>query len=293
MRRIYKGGMFLTALMAFLLVLSACSAPGQANSPSPTPLQTLQNSASAMNKLQSVHFDLQASLATQLGSATSATPTAATPTTPIGNITFNVTGHGDAAGTDQSQVNLTLGNQPIVNVISKGQTVYVQTKDGQWFSVDKSKLKNGSQSFFSQSLAKHMADLTTLLLNAKLTDHGQETVNGESLDHITAVMDQQSLQALSSQLNGLLPANQQQAQNQLTKGTIDLWIDQSTSLIHQVKLDVMAQVDVSKMAQANGQGNGNTPMPASVEAKAQLNFSKFNQPVNIQAPSNATPLPQQ
>lgn len=191
---------------------------------------------------------------------------------------------------DQASINLSMGDQSIVNVISKGQTIYVQKGDGKWFSIDKSKLKSGAQSFFSQSLAKRLAALTAELQNAKLTDHGQESVNGESLDHITAVLDQQTLQALSSQLNGLLPADQQSVQNQITGATLDLWIDQNTSYIHQAKLDLAARADVSNMPLLGNDHNASTPMVISIDLKAQINFSKFNQPVNIQAPANAIPL---
>lgn len=287
MRYKYKGSTFLIILFACMLALAACSAPGQANML--TPAQTLQNSAQAMSKLQSVHFDIQASLMAQIGTA-STVP--GTPTTNSSSFTFNITGRGDAETPDQASINLSLANKPIVNIISKGQMVFVQTRDGKWFSIDKSHVKNGPQSFFSKSMAKRLADLTTLLKNAKLTDLGQETVNGESLDHINIVLDQQTLQAVSSQINGLLPSDQQQAQNLLTKGIVDLWVDPKTSYIHQAKLDVVAQVDISKMPLPLGQGQANNPLMSTIELKAQLNFSKFNQPVNIQAPAGAVPLPQ-
>ncbi|MEO7021780.1 MAG: LppX_LprAFG lipoprotein [Ktedonobacteraceae bacterium] len=287
MQRIYKRNMLLAASLVLVLILAACSAPGTTSSL--TPVQTLLNSANAMNKLQSVHVDLQAMLQMPASSST--------PSANSGGIPFNVTGHGDAASPDQASMNLALNNKPIVNVISKGQTVYVQTANGKWFSVDKSKLKNGAQSFFSQSLASRLAAFTADLQNAKLTDLGQETVNGVSLDHITAVLDQQGLQTLSSQLNGLLPVAQQKGQNQITKATLDLWVDQTTSYIHQAKLDIMAQTDISKMLQdsaSNGTPTttGSTPMVVTVEVNVQLNFSKFNQPVNIEAPANAVPLQQ-
>ncbi len=288
MQRIYKRNMLLAASLVLVLILAACSAPGATSSL--TPVQTLLNSANAMNKLQSVHVDLQAMLKTQ---ASSSTPSANSG----GGIPFNVTGHGDAASPDQASMNLALNNKPIVNVISKGQTVYVQMANGKWFSVDKSKLKNGAQSFFSQSLANRLAAFTADLQNAKLTDLGQETVNGVSLDHITAVLDQQGLQTLSSQLNGLLPVTQQKGQNQITKATLDLWVDQTTSYIHQAKLDIVAHTDISTMLQNPASNStptttGSTPVVVTVEVNVQLNFSKFNQPVNIEAPANAVPLQQ-
>ena len=275
---LHKKHILLTGLIALLLMLAACSTPGQASS-SPTPAQTVQNSVKAMSQLNSVHIDLQASL--KLASSTS-----------NGGVTYTVAGHGDTATPDQVSMNLSLGQQPVLAVISKDQKVYVQTKNGTWYSVDKSQIKDGAQGFFSQSLATRLGQLMAIAQNAKLTDHGQETVNGVSLDHITATLDAQTLQTLSSQLNGLLPAKAQSGQNKITGATLDLWVDSSTSYVHQAVLDLVTQVDANALQAATGQSTGSASGTLPLEVKAQLNFSKFNQPVNIQAPANAVPLTQ-
>lgn len=272
----YKKHFYLTGLVALLFLLAACGIPGLASTP-PTPAQTLQNSAQAMSQLKSVHFDLsQASLA--IPSSSSAT----------NGITFNVTGQGDTVSPDQVSVNLALGQNPLLNLVSTGGKVYVQVMGGAWYSTDASKIKDSLQKIFSQSPATRLGQIMVILQNAKLTDHGQESLGGTSLDHITATLDQQTLQTLNAQLNGLLPADAQNGQNQITQAAIDLWIDQSTGYVHQVKLDVVARVDTSALKQYAQSGlDGSTVV--SVELKAQLNFSKFNQPVTIQAPANSVP----
>lgn len=275
MMQIDKKHIFLAGFMTFLLFLAGCGLPTIAGN-SPTPTQTLQNSANAMSKLNSVHVDLQTQLNATSGSANN-------------GVTFNITGHGDAAAPDQASINLMLGQSPLLAVVSKGQTAYVQVKNGSWYSFDKSKLQNNVQNFFSQSLATHMGQILAVVQNAKLVDHGQETLNGTSLDHITATLDQQTLQSLSQQLNGLLPSTAQSTQNQIKQATLDAWVDQATWYTHRAVLDVVTQIDAGVLQQETGQSTGSSSV-LPVEVKVQVDFSKFNQPVNIQAPANAIPF---
>src|SRR5260370_8284113 len=104
----FKGSIFLgLALAAALLVVSACSSVsiGAGGSPTPsslTPLQVLQNSANAMQKLNSVHFETTTNGAFLAGNAgTPATPTAS-------NGSFNLKGSGDAVlpGQERSQITI-------------------------------------------------------------------------------------------------------------------------------------------------------------------------------------------
>ncbi len=268
----YKKSLLLAGMTALLFILAACSVPG-AGSSSPTPAQTLASSATAMSKLSSVHFALQTTVTVQGSNAT----------------TYTVTGQGDAASPDKVAVNLSSSGTPLLSLVSSGQTVYVQVKGGAWYSANKSQVKDAEQNFFSQSLATRLGQIMGALQDAQMTDHGQETVNGQSLDHITVTLDQQTLQTLSSELNGLAPSQEQSGQNQWKKATLDLWIDTSTSYVHQAEIDVVTQVDASSLEHFTGQSTGATgALP--IELKAQVTFSNFNQPVNIQAPASATPL---
>lgn len=277
MLRTYKKSLPLLGFIALLFILVACSAPG-VGSGATTPAQTLANSATAMNKLSSVHFALQTNLSTQgNGGAT--------------GITYAVTGQGDAAKPDQVAVNLSAGS-PLLSLVSSGQKVYVRVKDGSWYSADKSQIQDAEQNFFSQSLAQRLGQVMNSLQNARLTDHGLETVNGQSLDHITATLDAQTLKMLSSELNGLAPSQDQSGQNQIKQATLDVWIDQATSYVHLAKLNLLTQVDASGLEHFSGQKtNASGILPIAVNA--QVTFSKFNQSVTIQPPANSIPLGQQ
>ena len=274
MNRTYTKSLLLTGICTLLFILASCSAPG-ANSPA----QTLQNSGIAMSKLSSVHFDLQSSVVVRSNDSST------------NGVTYTVTGQGDAATPDKAQVNLSSAGNPLLSLVSDGQQAYVQVKGGSWYSVDKSKIKDAEQNFFSQSLATRLGQIMGALQDAQLTDHGQETVNGASLDHITATLDAQTLKTLSSDLNGLAPANDQSQLNQITKAVLDVWIDPATSYVHVAKIDVVTQVDAGALQHFSGQTiNATGALP--IEMKAQVTFSKFNQPVTIQPPANSTPLTQ-
>lgn len=267
-----KKPLILTGMITLLFILAACSVPGAGSA---TPAQALQSSASAMSKLSSVHFALQTSVAVQNSGSTN-------------GVTYNVTGQGDAATPNQVAVNLSAG-APLFSLISSGQKVYVQIKGGSWYSVDQDKIKDAEQNFFSQSLATRLGQIMGAVQDAQLTDHGQETVDGQSLDHITATLDAQTLKTLSSELNGLAPASDQSGLNQITKATLDVWIDSATSYVHVAKIDLVTQVDASALEHFSGQkidATGALP----IELKAQITFSKFDQPVTIQPPANSTPL---
>jgi hypothetical protein len=285
MLRKYKGHLWLTGLVSLLLLLSACSLPGQTGSASPA--QTIQNSALAMSQLKSVHFDVQANL--QLSAAT---PVAGT-STPTSGMSFAVTGSGDGAKTGVADVNLLLNQNPFLSAISANGNVYVRGGDGTWYVANQNQV-NGVEKFFSQDPATYLAALLGELQNATLADQGSTTLNGQTVDHITATLDAKTLQSLAAQLNGLLPANEQSAKNTLNQATLDLWINTSNSYVVQAKFTVGANLDLSKIPQVDF--NGQTiNLPAEVmpvNLTAQFDFSKYNVPVTVQVPTGAQPLPQ-
>lgn len=268
----YKKSLLLVGMITLLFLLVACSVPGSTTSPA----QTLSNSATAMSKLSAVHFDLQTTVAVTSSSSKN-------------GLTYAITGQGDAAAPDKVSLQLNSGG-PLLALVSSGSKVYTQIKGGTWYSVDKSQIKDAEQNFFSQSLATRLGQIMSAVEGAQLTDHGQETLNGESLDHITATLDAQTLQTLSSELNGLAPSNAQSGQNQITKATLDVWIDTSTSYVHVAKLDIVTQIDASALEHFSGHKTGASGV-LPIELKAQVTFSKFDQPVSIQPPTNSTPLP--
>jgi LppX_LprAFG lipoprotein len=279
MLRKCKQYIVLLGIATLVLLLSACGTPTLAGSVSP--IQTLQNSAKAMSQLKSAHFDVQATLHVQSTGANS-------------GVSFNITGHGDAVAPDQADVNLSLGQNPLLSLVSTSGKIYVQAGDGTWYVTDRGQVTNSTEKIFTENLPSDMGKILSDLQDAKLTDKGPAVLNGETLDHISITLDAQTLQALSTQLNGLLPTSTQSSANALNQATVDLWIDTTTWYVHQATLNIAMHIDLSKMPGLNLNGQ-NLSLPATVlpvTLNAQLDISKFNQPVNIQAPSGAVALPQ-
>jgi len=138
--------------------------------------------------------------------------------------------------------------------------------------------------------------LLNIAQNAKLTDDGTVMLNGQKLRRLTVTFGKDALVQLlnaSGQSNSALP---QQSKDQLIKsvkefnGTVDFWIDENTSYVHQVEEKLMMKLDTSALA-ATPTSTGTSAAPGSVTSNTDtiIDLSKFNQPVTIKAPANAIP----
>ena len=278
------------ALAAVLLIVSACSAPGGTGSngnSSLTVMQVLQNSANAMQKLKSVHFDTTTNGSFQGTSSPSASSPAA--------VTVNLKGSGDELLPDQQQAHITLNNMINLAEVVTTDKVYVQNTQGKWYVLDKSLLKGQAGNLFSGSNVFNMNDLLPMLQEVQLTDHGDQSLNGQNLRHITAALDKNALQQIltsNSQLNSTL--GQQNISKILSstksfKSTLDVWIDETNFYVHRTELKVNADADLSSLATPSANGNTTLPSNATVALDSTVDLSKFNQPVTITPPANAIP----
>ena len=279
------------ALGAVLLIVSACSAPGATSSngnSSLTVMQVLQNSANAMQKLKSVHFDSTTNGSFQ-GTSSSSTSSA-------GAVTVNLKGSGDELLPDQQQGHITLNNMINLAEVVTTDKVYVQNAQGKWYVIDKSALKDQSSNLFNGSnININMNDLLPMLQEVQLTDHGDQSLNGQNLRHITAALDKNALQKIltsNSQLNSTL--GQQNISKILNstksfKSTLDVWIDETHFYVHRTELKVNADADLSSLATPNANGKNALPSNATVALDSIVDLSKFDQPVTITPPTNAIP----
>ncbi len=278
------------ALAAVLLIVSACSAPGGTGSngnSSLTVMQVLQNSANTMQKLKSVHFDTTTNGSFQGTSSSSASSPGAT--------TVNLKGSGDELLPDQQQGHITLNNMINLAEVVTTDKVYVQNTQGKWYVLDKSLFKGQTGNLFNGSNVFNMNDLLPMLQHVQLTDHGDQSLNGQNLRHITAALDKNALQqilASNSQLNSTL--GQQNISKILSstksfKSTLDVWIDETNFYLHRTELKVNADADLSSLSTPNANGKNTLPSSATVALDSIVDLSKFNQPVTITPPANATP----
>src|SRR5437588_1347638 len=177
------------AMVAILLFMSAC---GSNSSSSLSAGQVISNTSSAMKQLKTVHVNMTVAVTAGVsGLPTTTTTGSSTPN----SYTININGSGDEVLPDQASLKVSLGgfgsNYSFAE-ITKGQQVYIQNKQGQWYVIDKSKLSSNSSTSVLSSVS--VPDFNKLLdlaqKNAKLTDHGDETLNAARLRHIRVTVDQ-------------------------------------------------------------------------------------------------------
>lgn len=275
-------------MVAIALSIAACSQTVGGTTPgnsSLTPLQVLQKSADAMRQLKTSHIDLQSN--TSLQTTDTATPSTGPGTPTPSNVTVNITGTGDAALPNQEQLTLNVGQAAKVAEIVQNDKIYVQNPQGQWFVLNKSDFQGSVSNPFS-GVTLDQNSLLGLVQHTKITDHGTETLNGQSLRHITADLDQVALRQLltdNPQLQGALgQQNLDAIMNNLKsfRSSIDVWIDETQFFVHrtELKLNLVANTSLSE---------GAAPSTATTNLDTVIDLSKFNQPVTITPPTNATP----
>ncbi len=295
----YKRWYIALALVAVALFMAACgpfgSGGGSGGQSSLTALQVLQNSSKAMKQLKSAHVNLN--VTESLQSTAPATPSAGTPVP--SSISVNLTGKGDEAGTNKQSLFLTINQNTNVAEISLGDKLYVQNTKGQWYVLDKKTLQASLGNPFS-GLNFDTNTLLSLIEHAKIIDHGDQSLNGQSLRHITAELDKEGLRQLlksNSQLTKLFGQQNIDAVLDNTKSfqsTLDLWIDETQFYVHRTELKVNLTADLSSLsstATATATGTPIVAIPSSVMTNLDsiVDLSNFNQPVTITAPANAIP----
>lgn len=297
------------ALVAVLLVMSACGSTGNSSSSSSgssiSPAQLLQKSTTAMKQLKSAHTTLASTSMLNTGASSSGTCSPATPTT--GTLprqeTISITGSGDEVFPDQASLHFTLGQQGasgqniMLSEIVVNQKLYIQNAKGQWFALTLNGATGSSSNPLSSVTIANYNNLLAIAQKGKLTDNGYQTINGQKLRHLTVTFAQSSLKDLLSamgQLPGNMSAQQQQIYDQLLskikvqQATLDLWINEANSYVYQEEF---------KLNLNTSTGGGATPTTTSGGAAVnvtsntdtRIDYSKFNESVTISAPPNATP----
>src|SRR5579885_146342 len=266
-------------MAAIALLITACSQTVTGSNPgasSLTPLQVLQKSVDAMKQLKSSHIELQSNTSMQ-------TSNTATPSTGTGDEAFT----SDQASPDQEQLTLNIGQAAKVAEIVQNDKIYVQNPQGQWFVLNKSDFQGSISNPFS-GVNLDQNSLLGLLEHTKITDHGDENLNGQSLRHITADLDKTALRQMlndNPQLQGALgQQNLDAVMNNLKsfQSSIDVWIDETQFYVHRTELKLNLVVNTST-------NEGAAPSTATTNLDTIIDLSKFNQPVTITPPTNATP----
>lgn len=282
------------ALLLTALFASACSSTvtTPSSGSSLTPLQVLQKSADAMKQLKSSHVEIQNTSTVQTAGATSVTPTT-TGTPAANNITVKLTGSGDEALPDSEQIKLTINQGTTLSEILQGQKVYVQNAQGKWYVLDKSSLQGAVGNTFS-GFNIDQNTLIGLIQHAKITDHGAQQLNGQSLRHITADLDKAALAQLlkdNPQLSGGISQQNIDAVLSKTKSfksSVDVWIDETQFYVHRTEFKLSLDLDTSSIS-GTPTVAGTVPTSVTSNQDSIIDLSKFNVPVTITPPTNAIP----
>lgn len=274
--------LILPALLTILWLVSSCSLPGMGgpSRESLTPLQVLQNSTNTMKHLKSSHVEMQSSTSTQ-NTRGNAAPT---------NSTFALKGSGDVVAPDQEQMKLTLNSGMVLTAIAQGDQVYVQNPQGKWYVLNREDLAGLIDNPLS-GVTVNQDSLLSLVQHAQITDHGDELLNGQSLRHISAALDktglsqllQQNPQFTSSLAHENININDYLNRAKSFQSSLDVWIDESQFYLHR------AQVQLNLTADTTGFEGVQAPSTTTLKLNTVVDLSKFNVPVTITPPTNATP----
>ena len=139
-------------------------------------------------------------------------------------------------------------------------------------------------------------DKLLALKDAKVTDDGTTTLDGTIVRHFTITFSKDALKDLLNATGTLssLPAAQQQSlnkvlQNMSMKNTVlNAWIDNTTSYIRRFQLQFDMSMDMSKLVTPTP-GKSPASLKFNINQNTTIDYSKFNVPAMITAPSNATP----
>ncbi len=274
-----------------LLLLSACgpatSSTAQSNL---TPLQVLQKSADAMKKVSSTHIEMQSQDSVQTTGA-AVTSTREQQGTPVPtNVNVSLKASGQQSGTDQ-QLDVTVNalNQPFTfSELTKGDKVYVKNAQGKWYVLNKSDYTGTTASNPFSGLNLDQQTLLGIIQEIKVTDNGTQSLNGQSLRHITADLDKTALKKLLDQNPDLKSQFGQQNIDTVLNSTksfqssVDVWIDETNFYVHRTELKINLTADTSAAT--------NTSSSVTTNLDVIVDLSKFNEPVTITAPADATPL---
>ncbi|GAC1501057.1 MAG: hypothetical protein NVS2B12_08940 [Ktedonobacteraceae bacterium] len=272
-------------LFAIVLLISACSQTTSGSTASNlSPAEVLQKSADAMKQLKSSHVEINSNSNVQTNGGATTTATAGTPT--ASNSNFVLTATGDQTLPDAEQLNVNINTVKLVEIL-KGDNVYIQNSQGQWYVLSKSDFASAGANPFS-GISFDQNTLLGAIAHIKLDDHGAENLNGQSLRHLTATLDKEAVKEILTQNPQLKSTFGQQDVDTLLNNTkkfvstADVWIDEKQFYVHRTQLKLNLDANTSTV------GNG-APSSVATALDTTVDLSNFNAPVTITPPTNATP----
>jgi hypothetical protein len=265
------------------LLLAACGAVGQ--SATETPQQVVSTASDKMSQLQSAKFDVTATLLEQFPSAfvEQLGPAGAG----LGNLSIDTTGKGEAKFPDKAasmSLQVKTGSMTVsTDMVFAGGKFYIKDPtSGSWTQPDGAQ---GVGQFTNQ--ADPLSGAAILKTAQSIKDLGDTTLKGSAVHHYQIVPDKNKVadQASTQVAKDLV-------RSMLENGSIQLevWIGKDDHLLHRMKSDTDATVDLKKVMDASGQQmppGFSLPAGATVHTvvHATIDYHDFNAPVTVTVPA--------
>lgn len=297
MKKTYGQWLSLMVGTLLLVILSACNTPSATQAPkSQAPKsanQVLLDSFTTMKQLKTVHVDLHGT--------TEVTTSSGTATTQGTTVNVNLSGNGDEILPDQASMHLVMSMNLGATTTSfnmaeivKDKQLYMQNQKGKWYQLDSSALgASGSMNPFAGTNLSSYTQLLDVAQKAKIADHGNQSLGGQSLRHISVLFGKDALKDLleASGQAGSFSTSQQALLDKITldKPTLDLWIDPSNSYIHSLELKYTMNMDLKGATTATSTTPSASPSAMAMGIDMAVNYSKFNEAVKITVPTDAVP----
>jgi PBP1b-binding outer membrane lipoprotein LpoB len=262
------------------LVLTGCSAAALTE----TPGQVVSAASQAMSQLHSAKFDMTATIleqfppafVQQLGPAGAA----------LGNLSVDMSGNGQAKFPDQASMSMqvkTGGLSVTTELVFAGGKLYV--KDPQSGRFIQPQGADALSQFTNQ--ADPLSSAAILKTAQSVKDLGDTTLNGTAVHHYQIVPDKNKVadQASSQQAKDLVRSMLQNGSLQ-----IEVWIGKDDHLLHRLKDDTDATIDLNQVMQASGQQlPPGTALPSGATVHtvvhAIIDYHDFNTPVTVSVPA--------
>ena len=273
----------LLAAAGAVVMLSACGGVAQL---SETPQQVVSTAADKMSQLHSAKFDVTATVLEQFPAAfvEQLGPAGAS----LANMSIDMSGKGNAKFPDTASMSLevkTGGITVTTDMVFAGAKIYIKDPtSGSWTAPASAQ---GISQFTNQT--DPLSSATVLKTAQSIKDLGDTTLNGSAVHHYQIVPDKNKMadQASTQQAKDLV-------RSMLESGTIQLevWIGKDDHLLHRMKNDTDATIDLTKVMEASGQQlPPGFPMPAGATVHtvvhATIDYHDFNAPVTVTVPSVA------
>jgi hypothetical protein len=266
--------------LAAIAVLSGCGAAAQLPA---TPQQVVATASQKMGSLHSAKFDMAANILEQFPA--SFTQSLGPQGAALSNLAIDLSGKGQAKFPDQASMSMQVKTGSVTvstEMVFAGGKVYM--KDPQTGSFSEVPGGNAILQFSNQTDPLSAAGVLKTAQSIK--DLGDTTLNGVQVHHYRLVPDKTKLadQATTPQARDLVRSMSQSGSVQ-----IEIWIGKADQLLHRLKDDTDAQIDLNQVMQASGQQlpSGMTiPEGSTVHAvvHATIDYHDFNAPVTVSVP---------